>query len=172
LQQRIVSGATWSIVGAGLPRSLTMVANVSRARLLGAARFGELAIVLATTNLLTTLFAAGFGMTASRYVAEHRNTDPKRAGSIIGLSWLTSIVIGALTALFVLLLAPWLSGSILRDAGLSRAVSLAGVIMFFAALNGSQTGTLCGLEAFKRVAFGNLARGAGMILFVIIGAAL
>lgn len=172
LQRRIVSGAAWSIVGAGLASSLMMIANISSARLLGAAHFGELAIVLATTNLLTTLFAAGFGMTASRYVAEYRNTDPKRAGTIIGLSWLTSIVVGALTALFVLLLAPWLSRAILHDPGLSRAVSLAGVIMFFAALNGSQIGTLSGLEAFKRVAFGNLVRGTGTILFVIIGAAL
>jgi O-antigen/teichoic acid export membrane protein len=149
-----------------------MITNVSSARFLGASHFGELAIVLATTNLLTTLFAAGLGMTASRYVAEHRNTDPKRAGTIIGLSWSTSIVIGAVTALFVLLLAPWLSQSILHDPGLSRAVSLAGIIMFFAALNGSQIGTLSGLEAFKRVALGNLVRGTGLILFVILGAAL
>ncbi len=172
LQKRIVAGATWSIVGAGLASGLTMISNIACARFLGAAHFGELAIVLATVNLLTTLFAAGLGMTASRYVAEHRNSDPKRAGTIIGLSWVTSIVVGAATALLVPLLAPWLSRGILHASGLSSAVSLAGVVMFFAALNGSQVGTLSGLEAFNKVAFGNLVRGTGMILFVIIGAAL
>jgi O-antigen/teichoic acid export membrane protein len=111
-------------------------------------------------------------MTASRYVAEHRNTDPQRAGTIIGLSWATSIVIGAATALLFLLLAPWLSLEILHASGLSRALSLAGAVMFFAAVNGSQVGTLSGLEAFHKVAFGNLVRGTGMILFVTIGAAL
>jgi len=149
-----------------------MISNIACARFLGATHFGELAIVLATTNLLTTLFAAGLGMTASRYVAEHRNTDPQRAGTIIGLSWATSIVIGAATALLFLLLAPWLSLEILHASGLSRALSLAGAVMFFAAVNGSQVGTLSGLEAFHKVAFGNLVRGTGMILFVTIGAAL
>lgn len=172
LQQRIVTGATWSIVGAGLASGLMMVSNIACARFLGAAHFGELAIVLATSNLLTTLFAAGLGMTASRYVSEHRNSDPQRAGRIIGLSWVTSIVVGAATTLLVLLLAPWLSREILHASELSRAVSLAGVVMFFAALNGSQVGTLSGLEAFHRVAFGNLVRGTGIILFVIVGAAL
>lgn len=149
-----------------------MVSNIACARFLGAAHFGELAIILATTNLLTTLFAAGLGMTASRYVAEHRNSDPKRAGTIIGLSWVTSIVVGAATTLLLLLLAPWLSREILHASGLSGALSLAGAVIFFAALNGSQIGTLSGFEAFHRVAFGNLIRGTGMILFVIIGAAL
>src|SRR6266403_854960 len=172
LQRRIATGATWSIFGAGLASALTMVSNIACASLLGAALFGELAIVLATVNLLTTLFAAGLGMTASRYVAEHRNSDPKRAGTIIGLSWVTSIVVGAATTLLLLSLAPWLSREILHASGLSGALSLAGAVIFFAALNGSQVGTLSGFEAFHRVAFGNLVRGTGMILFVIVGAAL
>ena len=172
LQRRIVTGATWSIVGAGLASGLTMVSNIACARFLGAAHFGELAVVLATTTLLTTLFAAGLGMTASRYVAEHRNSDPKRAGTIIGLSWVTSIVTGAVTALLVLLLAPWLSREVLHASRLSSALSLAGLVRFFAALNGSQIGTLSGLEAFKTVALGNLVRGIGIILFVIVGAVL
>jgi O-antigen/teichoic acid export membrane protein len=149
-----------------------MVSNIACARFLGAAHFGELAVVLATTNLLTTLFTAALGMTASRHVAEHRNSNPKRAGTIIGLSWATSILVGAATALVVLVLAPWLSRDILHASGLSSALRLAGVVMFFAALNGSQIGTLSGLEAFHQVAFGNLVRGSGMILFVIVGAAL
>jgi O-antigen/teichoic acid export membrane protein len=167
-----MSGAIWSVVGAGLASGLMMVSNIACARLLGVARFGELAIVLATSNLFTLLFAAGLSMTASRYVAEHRSSDPKRAGTIIGLSSMTSVVVGVATTLFVLLLAPWLSREILHASGLSSAVSLAGMIMFFAALNGSQIGILSGLEAFNRVALGNLVRGVGIILFVILGAAL
>jgi len=172
LRQRIVTGAVWSIVGAGLASALMMVSNIFCARFLGAAHFGELGIVLATTNMLTVLFSAGLGMTASRYVAEYRTADPTRAGEIIGLSWVTSILVGAVTALFVLLLAPWLSGEILHAPRLSSALNLAGLVMFFAALNGSQIGTLSGLEAFKKIAMGNLVRGSGIILFVIVGAAL
>ena len=171
LRQRIVSGAVWSIVGAGLASGLTMVSNVVCARFLGATRFGELAIVLATTNLFTTLLASGLGMTATRFVAEYRNSDPRRAGTVIGLSWVTSIVVGAATAVFVILFAPWLSRGILGAAGLAGAVSLGAVVMFFAALNGSQVGALSGLEAFSLVALGNLVRGIAIIVFVTAGAA-
>jgi O-antigen/teichoic acid export membrane protein len=43
--------------------------------------------------------------------------------------------------------------------------------MFFAALNGSQVGALSGLEAFHRVAWGNLFRGIWIIVLVTTGAA-
>lgn len=171
LRQRIVSGAVWSIAGAGLASGLTMVSNVVCARFLGATRFGELAIVLATTNFFTTLLASGLGMTATRFVAEHRNSDPQRAGTVVGLSWVTSIVVGAATAFLVVLLAPWLSRGILGDAGLAGALSLGAAVMFFAALNGSQVGALSGLEAFNWVALGNLVRGCSIIVFVTAGAA-
>jgi O-antigen/teichoic acid export membrane protein len=171
LGQRIVSGAVWSIAGAGLASGLTMASNIACARFLGAARFGELAIVTATTNLFTALFASGLSMTATRYVAEFRTSDPRRAGAVIGLSWMTSIAVGAAAMVLALLLAPWLSRAVLGASGLSRALRLGAAAMFFAALNGSQIGALSGLEAFRRLASGNLFRGAGIILLVAAGAA-
>jgi len=74
-------------------------------------------------------------------------------------------VVGAATAVFVILFAPWLSRGILGAAGLAGAVSLGAVVMFFAALNGSQVGALSGLEAFSLVALGNLVRGIAFIVF-------
>ena len=162
----------WSIVGAGLASGLTMVGNIACARVLGAALFGEFAIVISTTNLFTSLFTSGLSMTATRYVAEHRNSDPEFAGSIVGLSWVTSIVVGAAAALLVLALAPWLSTGVLGTPGLSGPLSLGAVAMFFAALNGSQVGTLSGLEAFNQVALGNLIRGTSMVMCLTAGAML
>src|SRR4051794_3117107 len=75
MRQRIARGAVWSIVGAGCASGLAMAANVICARFLGSTKFGELAIVLSTTNLFTTLFTSGLSMTASKYVAENRDTD-------------------------------------------------------------------------------------------------
>jgi O-antigen/teichoic acid export membrane protein len=172
LRQRIVNGAAWSIAGAGLANGLTMISHIATARFLGTTHYGEFAIVLATTNLFTTVFTSGLGMTATRYVAEHRNSDPRRAGTVIGLSWVTSIVVGAATTFLMLLLAPWLSRETLGAPQLSNALSLGAVALFFAALNGSQTGTLSGLEAFNLIALGNLFRGAGIVLLVTAGAAL
>jgi O-antigen/teichoic acid export membrane protein len=171
IRRRIASGALWSILGAGFASGLAMLSNVISARFLGATHFGELAIVLATTNLFTTLFTSGLSMTASKYVAEHRDTDPARAGAVVGLSWVTSIAVGLATALLILPFAPWLSAQALGAPGLANAVRLGGIVMLFAALNGSQVGALSGLEAFDQVAYGNLVRGIGTILLVTLGAA-
>jgi O-antigen/teichoic acid export membrane protein len=172
LLQRIATGVTWSIVGAGFASGLAMAASVACARFLGSTHFGELAIVLATTNLFSTLLTSGLSMTASKYVAEHRDADPARAGAVVGLSWATSIVIGAVVMILIVPLSPWLSRDVLGTSGLARALSLGAVVMFFGALNGSQIGVLNGLEAFDQTAIGNLVRGIGVIVFVTSGAAL
>src|SRR5262249_47678140 len=82
LQKRIAAGVLWSVVGAAFASGLAMLSNVISARFLASTHFGELAIVLATTNLFTTLFNSGLSMTASKYVAEHRDSDPQRAGTV------------------------------------------------------------------------------------------
>jgi O-antigen/teichoic acid export membrane protein len=170
LRKRMAMGAIWSIAGAGMASGFTMISNIVCARLLGAAIFGELAIVLSTTNLFTSLFTAGMGMTATRYVAEHRDSAPQRAGAIIGLSTLTSIIVGLLAALFVILFAPTLSRQVLGEASLAGPLGLGAIAMFFAALNGSQVGALSGFEAFRPVAIGNLIRGTGILILVCGGA--
>ncbi|MBZ5601326.1 MAG: oligosaccharide flippase family protein [Acidobacteriia bacterium] len=170
LRRRMAAGAIWSIAGAGIASGCTMLANIISARVLGAAPFGEMAIVLSTTNLFTSLFTAGMGMTATRYVAEARDSEPERAGAIVGLSWATSMVVGAAAALLVILFAPVLSRQVLGKETLAVPLSLGAAAMFFAALNGSQVGTLSGFESFRHVATGNLVRGIGIVILVSAGA--
>lgn len=170
VQKRIASGAVWSIVGAGLASGLTMLSNIASARLLGSSGYGQLSIVLSTTNLCTTLFTSGVGMTATRYVAQYRDTHPERAGVIVGLSTATSVVIGAVMALLLCILSPWMSRDILNGPNLTGALCLGAVTFFFAALNGSQMGVLSGFEAFRWIAAGNLVRGISIFVFVTLGA--
>ncbi|MBV9036551.1 MAG: oligosaccharide flippase family protein [Acidobacteriaceae bacterium] len=171
VQQRIASGAAWSLVGAGFQSGFTMVSNIACARLLNSVDYGQLGIVLSTINLCTALFTSGLSMTATRYVAEYRDAAPRRAGTIIGLSTATSLAVGALIAMIVCLLAPWLSRDVLHGRGVERALTLGAVSMLFAAINGSQMGALSGFEAFRSLAIGNFARGVSVLVFVTMGAA-
>lgn len=160
------------MIGAGVASGFAMVSNIGCARMLGSIRFGELGIVMATTNLFTSVFASGLSMTATRYVAEYRDSDPDRAGKVIGLSTVTSLIVGFVIALLICSIAPWLSRDILKASGLSGPLMLGAAAMFFAAVNGSQTGALSGFESFNRVALGNLIRGVTTLLLVPAGAAL
>lgn len=170
LQQRIASGAIWSILGAGLASGLTMASNIACARLLNSTRYGQLAIVLATTNLCTTLFTSGVGMTATRYIAQYRISAPERAGVIVGLSTATSVAVGTVMTLMLCVMAPWMSRDVLKGPGLAGALCLGAITFFFAAVNGSQMGVLSGFEAFRWIATANLVRGIFILIFVTLGA--
>ncbi len=172
IRNRIAKGASWSIVGAGVASGFAMLSNIACARMLGSIRFGELGVVMATTNLFTALFTSGLSMTATRYVAEYRDSNPERAGIIVGLSSATSCLVGAVMAIVICFFAPLLSRDVLKVSGLSGPLMLGAAAMFFAAVNGSQIGSLSGFESFNRIAVGNLIRGITTLIFVTAGAAL
>lgn len=172
LWRRIAGGAFWSVVGAGFMNGLTVSASIICARILGSTRFGELAILLSTVNFFLVVSSTGLGMTASRYIARHRNSEPARAGRIIGLCSATSVVVGVALCGFCLLTARWLSSQVLHAPRLAAGVGIAGAILLFAAINASQTGILSGFEAFRAIAIGNVVRGAGILPLATAGAAL
>jgi len=172
LWRRIASGAFWEIAGASILNAFTLASNVACGRLLGPTRFGEFGILLATANLFLTFAGTGLGMTASRYIAEHRNSDQQSAGRIIGLCSATALVVGVGVGGFCLGAAPWLSARVLNAPQLAGGLVIVSAILLFAAVNASQTGILGGLEAFRTIAIGNAIRGVGLLVLVTAGAAL
>ncbi|HWR52626.1 MAG TPA: oligosaccharide flippase family protein [Bryobacteraceae bacterium] len=163
LRARIAVGAFWSLMGAGLGQGLSFLTTVLTARLLGAERYGQLGILISTINLFATLAIVGLGTTATKYVAEYRNSDPARAGRIIGLSSVVAATSGLLVAGILILFAPYVSEHVLKSAQLAPQLRLGALILFFTAVNGAQTGALTGFEAFRELAFANALRGAFMV---------
>src|SRR5208282_708114 len=101
----------------------------------------------------------GMGLTATSFVAQHHENDPARAGRIIALSTLVAAAAGALLGVGLLLAAPWLAGDVLAAPHLTDIMRIGAPLLFLGALNGAQTGVLAGLEAFRKLAWLNLATG-------------
>jgi O-antigen/teichoic acid export membrane protein len=116
-------------------------------------------MIQSTVGMLGIFAGLGLGVTATKYVAEFRSRDPERAGRIIALSCAVAIVSGGLLALFLLIYAPALAVKTLNAPKLAGELRIASVLLFFNALNGSQTGALVGFEAFRAIARINLVRG-------------
>ena len=168
LRSRIARGAFWSVVGTGISQAFGLLGTVICARLLGAAAYGQLGIVLTTVNLFATLASVGLGVTATKHVAEYRWSKPQHAGRIIAMSSTVSVVAGSLVAVLMVVMAPWLSRSTLK-APLAAELQLGALMMLFAAVNGYQTGTLAGFEAFKVQAVLNSIRGLFGFPAIVIG---
>jgi O-antigen/teichoic acid export membrane protein len=167
---RVARGAFWSFTGAVISRGLMFVASILVARILGKTSYGELGMIQSTVGMFGVFAGFSLGLTATKHVAEFRQTDPERAGRIIALAGLVALITGGLMSLGLFALAPWLAVHTINAPHLSGALRLAALMLFISALNGAQTGALAGFEAFKAIAQVNLL--VGLVSFpVLLGGA-
>jgi O-antigen/teichoic acid export membrane protein len=150
--RRLATGAFWSTVGEVGPRMLTMVASFVMARALGRVSFGELGIIQSTIGMFATLSGFGLGMTATKYVAQFKSTQPERAGKVIGVASIVSLITGGALMLVMILIGPWLASATLASAHLGPRLQMASLLLLLGAISGAQTGALTGFEAFRRLA--------------------
>jgi O-antigen/teichoic acid export membrane protein len=143
-----------------------LAAAVLVARMLGKMRYGELGMIQSTIGMFGIFAGFGLGLTATKYVAEFRISDPIRAGNIIGLSWLVAMATGGLMAMGLFIFAPWLAEHTINAPHLAGVLRIGALILFIDALNGAQTGALSGFEAFKTIAYVNLF--VGLISFPVL----
>jgi O-antigen/teichoic acid export membrane protein len=169
VSSRLARGAFWSLFGALTSRLLGLIASILVARWLGKEGFGQLGIIQATVGMFGTVAGFGLGATATKYVAEWREQAPERAGRIISLSAVVSWVMGILTTLALVLLAPWLAARTLAAPQLALALEIGSPLLLLGAVNGAQTGALAGFEAFKRIAQLNFLAGLSNFAFLPLG---
>jgi O-antigen/teichoic acid export membrane protein len=167
LGSRFAHGAAWSLAGAIALRGAQLLAFIVAARILGRARFGQLAIIQTTVVVFGTLAGFGLGTTATKYVSEFRRTDPSRAGRISALSMLIALATGLAGTIAIYGLAPWLAHGSLAAPELEGPLRMSSVLVVLSAVNGAQFGILAGLEAFRASTVVSLL--AGLITIPAIG---
>jgi O-antigen/teichoic acid export membrane protein len=169
LRARFSQGVFWSLTGAVISRGLTLMASIACARLLGKAGFGELGIIQSTVGTFGTFAGLGLGLTATKYVAEFRERDASKAGRILALSGVAATVSGVLMALLLIVLAPYLATHTLGAPNLARPLAVGAGLVFLGALNGAQTGSLAGFEAFQSIAKVNIGAGLSSFPLIVVG---
>lgn len=172
LRRRVVEGSAWSALGTGIAQACGLLANVITARVLGKNIYGELGMALTTVNTLTIVGALGFGVTATRFVAESRATNPGRTRAIIDmclrLTWASSAVVAILLGMG----ADFLSGKVLGAGQLRNGFILSSLLIVVGSVNSTQLGALAGLEDFAGLAKASICRGLAGIMFIPAGARL
>jgi len=169
LGYRLARGAFWSLAGAFISRGLGLVASVFVARMLGKWGFGELTMIQTTVGMFGTFAGFGMGLTATKYVAELRASDPQRSGRIIVLSSLVAWISGLLITAVLAVSAPWLAQHTLAAPHLGRLLRVGSLLLLMGAVSGAQTGALSGFEAFKRIAQVNFYGGLAAFPLMIGG---
>lgn len=159
LLKRFARGAFWSVIASLAARGLPVIGSLIVARLLGSEDYGRLGIIQNTLTLFTVLSGLGLGLSATRFVATHRSTNPTLAGIYAHLALRITVGAGGLLALVTFVTAPLLAHRAFGDPDLTLPLQLAAPIVVFAAINSAQMGILTGLEAYRSLALAGIAQG-------------
>jgi len=170
LGYRLAKGAFWSLTGSLISRGLGLLSAILVGRMLGKQEYGELGMIQNTIGMFGTLAGFGMGLTANKYVAEFKRTDPARAGRIIALASATAWISSGIMAVVLVAFAPWLAARTLAAPHLSGLLQIGALLLLLSGVNGAQTGALSGFEAFKRIAHINLISGLLTFPVMVMGA--
>jgi O-antigen/teichoic acid export membrane protein len=147
--KRLASGTFWSIVGNGLGRSLTFIAMILVARILGKEAFGEFGLVRSTASMFVTFSSFGMGLTATKYIAELLHSDKERVGRIIGLNYLLSFFFSTVVATIFYFSIPQFCETILSAPGLVSEMKWGALLLFLLTFMSTQFGIMSGFQDFK-----------------------
>ncbi|MDD4869356.1 MAG: oligosaccharide flippase family protein [Kiritimatiellae bacterium] len=170
LRDRLIKGTVLNFIAVAFNQGSTLIVNIIVARILLKQTFGEYAMVQSTLLTVSALSQLATGYTASKYIAEYRSSDPQRAGRIMGLCALVSVVMAGFGTFLLIAMAPWLAGTMLNAPHLASALMIGSGFLFFSSINGYQTGALSGLEAYGGLAKAGVASGIVAVVAIALGA--
>ena len=172
MRGRFVSGAAWNLLASVCNQGSTLLANVLVARLIGRQLFGEFTMLQSTLLTFASLAQVSTGLTATRYVAEFRTSDPARAGRIVGLCEQLTTFMSMIGAVALLAASPWLSTTMLKAPQLALGLALGLGYLVFSALNGYQIGTLIGLEGYRSLTYAGILSGTLALVCICLSTSL
>lgn len=170
--KRLARNVAWSSSGVVSSQVITLLAYMFLARFIGKENFGQFTIIQSTANTVAAFAGLGFGVTATKYIAEFRERNPGQAASIFALIMVITILWTALLAIVVWVMAPEIATEVLKRGELVSSVRVGAALLFFTAIMNVQNGALAGFESFDAVAKTSMLRGFLILPFLLVGAAL
>lgn len=161
---RLLRDAFWAIFGNIIGKGLALVAGIIVARFLGKDIFGEYGIIRNALMSISIFSTFGLGYTATKYIAEYKNSRPEYIKLIIRYSRNITLITSGLMALCVLLFANQIAETLLGSKHLTKPLQLVALWIVFNATTTTQIGILAGFGEFKGLARINTI--IGVITFI------
>lgn len=171
----------WALSGNVLSKGLALLTSVIIANFLGSDIFGEYGTVKSTMASFAILSTLGLGYTATKYIAEQKETNNKLSlqtttNNILKITTVTGLLFSSLIFIF----SGYFSRVVLDNGDLSLVLKICSFWILFNGLNTAQIGILSGMGMYKKMAGINFAVGLltlflGVVLtyyFQLIGASI
>ena len=167
---RFSRGVFWNLIGTVFAQGSVFLTAIILARILGKETFGEFGIIQSTLLTLTSIAQVATGVTATKYVAEFRDVDKARAGRVLGLCSVLTLVTGIFAICLMVISTPWLAEHIFNAPHLGSSLLVAAAFVLFSVMNGYQIGALAGLESYKSISLYGALLGAVYLAVCGVGA--
>lgn len=166
IRGRLVRGATWSLFGSAFSQVLVLAGMALSARFLGPTNYGEVTLVQNTALMTALMTAPSFGLTATRYLAMHRASNPEACGTLVSTLLTLGVVVPAVFAIGFAIFHPLLTEQFTAFRFIAEHSLLFSTLFILSAFNSVQVGVLSGFEDFKGIAIANLIKGASVVVVV------
>ena len=165
LHKRVAFAAFWSLCGAVINRGALLATSMILTHILGKYVYGEYGIIRSTVNMFIVFCSSCMGITATKYIAEFRESDKLKTGRIIGLSIISVGTVCCVIFPVCFFSSEFLASQMLNSPGLGAALRLGSVMILLSSFNGLLTGMLMGFEAFSSISKVNII--SGMIVLIV-----
>ena len=167
---KIAGGILWLSLGAIPSRVASLLSTFLVVRILGKSAYGEFSLVRSTASAFVVVAMFGMGRAAAKCVSEYLVVDKERAGRVVALNYLFTLLASGLVALFFYLAAPVLCERTLDAPQLAFQVRIGALLLVALAFVGAQTGTLTGFQAYGEISLASAISGFLSIPFFVLGA--
>ncbi|MBI5540802.1 MAG: oligosaccharide flippase family protein [Bacteroidia bacterium] len=164
LKSKLINDSFWALFGNIVGKGLALAAGIIVARFLGKDIYGEYGIIRNTLMSLTIFSTFGLGYTATKYVAEYKNSKPEYIKIILKYCINITLIVSGIMALLLLISANYISENILNAPHLTIPLRLVAVWIVFNAVTTTHIGFLAGFNEFKGMTRVNTITGVATFI--------
>lgn len=85
-KKRLASNLIWNILGLIFNKGFATISSILVARFLGTTLFGEYGMINSTISMFATFAGLGLGITATKFIAEFKETNKAKVERVLGLT--------------------------------------------------------------------------------------
>ena len=167
--RKLTSDSAWLALAVAFGRSSTLLASLLIVRWLGQESYGIIALLQSTVLMAGGFVGLGFGMAATKLVAELRDEKPLEAGGVILLFEISTLATATTAALLLWSARGWLVQQVLVEPRMLELMLPGVMLLVLTSWNLFQAGILAGLGEFRTTAIANAISGIASIPITIAG---
>jgi len=168
LRRSLVSGASWSLIGEIGLRSMTVLAGIIVARILGKSTYGKWGVIMGAAAMFGSLGGLGMATAAAKHIAELKKNDPLRAGRVLSLILVIGLIGISVTSIVCLILAKSMAYYLYHAPDLTVPLMATSVMLFCLMGVIILQGVMAGFENFRGIARINMVQGVIFFISVIL----